>query len=182
MICATRSRASVPAGGLSLPIIGQLLGHTQSRTTQRYAHLADDPVREAEITTVISNAGRQGADASMLRRTASGVGPRKSSKASSSCSWERPVQLRPGRSPGWHRARSPNGRRGDQVHSAFAGLPEILVQTFLDCGRSRCDHRAVFAGCSPLYSSKLPLWRCAARHAHSRVRATVGTPSCPWRE
>jgi len=71
MICATRSRASVPAGGLSLPIIGQLLGHTQSRTTQRYAHLADDPVREAEITTVISNAGRQGADASMLRRTAS---------------------------------------------------------------------------------------------------------------
>ena len=46
--------ASVGAGGgLGLPIIGKLLGHTQSRTTQRYAHLADDPVREAaeKITT-----------------------------------------------------------------------------------------------------------------------------------
>jgi integrase len=34
-------------GGLNLPIIGKLLGHTQSRTTQRYAHIADDPLREA---------------------------------------------------------------------------------------------------------------------------------------
>ena len=34
-------------GGLSLPIVGRLLGHTQSRTTQRYAHLADDPLKEA---------------------------------------------------------------------------------------------------------------------------------------
>lgn len=40
--------ASVLAGaGFSLPIIGQLLGHTQSSTTQRYAKLADDPLREA---------------------------------------------------------------------------------------------------------------------------------------
>jgi len=40
--------ASVGAGGgLSLPIIGRLSGHTQPRTTQRYAHLADDPLREA---------------------------------------------------------------------------------------------------------------------------------------
>ena len=40
--------ASVGAGGgLSLPIIGRLLGHSQSRTTQRYAHLADDPLKEA---------------------------------------------------------------------------------------------------------------------------------------
>jgi integrase len=47
--------ASVGAGGgLGLPIIGRLLGHTQSRTTQRYAHLADDPLREAadKITAV----------------------------------------------------------------------------------------------------------------------------------
>lgn len=35
------------AGGLSLPIIGALLGHTQAATTQRYAHLADDPLRAA---------------------------------------------------------------------------------------------------------------------------------------
>jgi integrase len=33
--------------GASLPLIGRLLGHTQPKTTQRYAHLADDPLREA---------------------------------------------------------------------------------------------------------------------------------------
>ncbi|WP_046868081.1 tyrosine-type recombinase/integrase [Microvirga massiliensis] len=33
--------------GLSLPIIGALLGHTQANTTQRYTHLLDDPLREA---------------------------------------------------------------------------------------------------------------------------------------
>jgi len=35
------------AGGLSLPIIGALLGHTQPQTTARYAHLAADPLRQA---------------------------------------------------------------------------------------------------------------------------------------
>jgi len=35
------------SSGLSLPIIGRLLGHTQSITTLRYAHLADDPLRQA---------------------------------------------------------------------------------------------------------------------------------------
>src|SRR6516165_8163488 len=57
------SFASVGAGGgLSLPIIGRLLGHTQARTTQRYAHLADDPLREAadKIATAISKAGQGG--------------------------------------------------------------------------------------------------------------------------
>jgi integrase len=33
------------ASGASLPIIGKLLGHAQSATTERYAHLAADPVR-----------------------------------------------------------------------------------------------------------------------------------------
>jgi integrase len=43
--------ASVGAGaGFSLPTIGKLLGHTQPATTQRYAHLADDPVRQASET------------------------------------------------------------------------------------------------------------------------------------
>lgn len=40
--------ASVLASeGLSLPIIGALLGHTQPRTTARYAHLLDDSLRAA---------------------------------------------------------------------------------------------------------------------------------------
>ncbi|MCK1580700.1 tyrosine-type recombinase/integrase [Bradyrhizobium sp. 168] len=42
------THASVGAGaGLSLPIIGKLLGHTQPSTTQRYAHLASDPLQKA---------------------------------------------------------------------------------------------------------------------------------------
>ena len=42
------SYASILASsGLSLPIIGALLGHTQAATTQRYAHLFDDPLRVA---------------------------------------------------------------------------------------------------------------------------------------
>ena len=35
------------ASGLTLPLIGKLLGHTKSATTERYAHLADDPLRAA---------------------------------------------------------------------------------------------------------------------------------------
>lgn len=35
------------AAGLSLPAIGKLLGHRQVSTTARYAHLVDDPLREA---------------------------------------------------------------------------------------------------------------------------------------
>jgi integrase len=42
------SFASVGAiGGLSLPIIGALLGHKHAMTTARYAHLSADPVRAA---------------------------------------------------------------------------------------------------------------------------------------
>jgi integrase len=42
------SFASVAAaGGASLPIIGALLGHSEAKTTQRYAHLANDPLRQA---------------------------------------------------------------------------------------------------------------------------------------
>lgn len=35
------------SGGASLPIIGALLGHADSATTQRYAHLHDDPLKAA---------------------------------------------------------------------------------------------------------------------------------------
>jgi integrase len=42
------SFASIAAsGGMGLPIIGKMLGHTQAQTTQRYAHLASDPVKAA---------------------------------------------------------------------------------------------------------------------------------------
>jgi len=42
------THASVAAGaGLSLPMIGGLLGHRRSATTERYAHLVDDDKREA---------------------------------------------------------------------------------------------------------------------------------------
>jgi integrase len=45
------SFASVAAeGGMGLPIIGKMLGHTQASTTQRYAHLQADPVAAAAAT------------------------------------------------------------------------------------------------------------------------------------
>jgi integrase len=34
------------SGGMSLPMVGKLLGHSSPKTTQRYAHLLDDPVRQ----------------------------------------------------------------------------------------------------------------------------------------
>ena len=33
------------SGGATLPIIGKLLGHTKSSTTEKYSHLSADPVR-----------------------------------------------------------------------------------------------------------------------------------------
>ena len=42
------------SSGLSLPVIGRLLGHTQATTTNRYAHLMDDPLRAAtELVGVV---------------------------------------------------------------------------------------------------------------------------------
>jgi integrase len=35
------------SGGVSLHIVGKLLGHTQASTTQRYAHVADEAMRDA---------------------------------------------------------------------------------------------------------------------------------------
>jgi integrase len=34
-------------GGHSLPMIGKILGHADVKTTAQYAHLADDPVKQA---------------------------------------------------------------------------------------------------------------------------------------
>lgn len=57
------------SAGLSLPIIGSLLGHTQPGTTQRYAHLFDDPLRQATDRVgaiVTAAAGGRSADVHAL--------------------------------------------------------------------------------------------------------------------
>ncbi len=46
------------SAGFSLPVIGALLGHSQPTTTARYAHLLDDPLRQAteRVGAIISGA------------------------------------------------------------------------------------------------------------------------------
>ncbi len=57
------------SAGLSLPIIGALLGHTQPSTTARYAHLFDDPLRAAtERVGAIVMGGKPGAEVIPLSR------------------------------------------------------------------------------------------------------------------
>lgn len=59
------------AGGASLPIIGALLGHRQTTTTAKYAHLAADPLRAANdaVGERIAAAMRgAGAEVSPMRR------------------------------------------------------------------------------------------------------------------
>jgi integrase len=48
------------SSGLSLPIIGALLGHSNPQTTARYAHLLDDPLRAAteRAAAIITGAGK----------------------------------------------------------------------------------------------------------------------------
>ena len=58
------SFASSGAGiGLSLPVIGKLLGHVRASTTARYAHLASDVLVEAttKIGNVLADNGKHGA-------------------------------------------------------------------------------------------------------------------------
>lgn len=49
--------------GKSLPLIGKLLGHSQASTTQRYAHVADNPVSQAteDTAALIAQDMEQGA-------------------------------------------------------------------------------------------------------------------------
>ena len=59
------THASILASlGLSLPIIGRLLGHTQAATTNRYAHLFDDPLRAAteRLGAIVTRAGKPAAE------------------------------------------------------------------------------------------------------------------------
>jgi site-specific recombinase XerD len=39
------------ADGASLFMVGKVLGHRQARTTEIYAHLSDDPVRDVASRT-----------------------------------------------------------------------------------------------------------------------------------
>jgi integrase len=65
------------ASGMSLPMIGKLLGHTQTSTTARYAHLANDPVKAAaaSVAARIDGAlsGRSASVARLLEREDIGV-------------------------------------------------------------------------------------------------------------
>jgi integrase len=47
--------------GMSLPLIGKLLGHTSQQTTARYAHLSDDPLRAAAEAIGVDIAASLGA-------------------------------------------------------------------------------------------------------------------------
>lgn len=65
--------ASVGAGGgLGLPIVGKLLGHSQPSTTQRYAHLDTDPLRRAAdtigATITAAMEGKTGATVTPIRK------------------------------------------------------------------------------------------------------------------
>jgi integrase len=57
------------SAGLSLPIIGALLGHSQPATTARYAHLMDDPLRAAteRVGAIVTGDAAQ-AEVAELRR------------------------------------------------------------------------------------------------------------------
>lgn len=55
--------AALASAGMSLPIIGALLGHTQAQATQRYSHLIDDALRAAtEKAAAVITGGEKRAD------------------------------------------------------------------------------------------------------------------------
>lgn len=68
--------ASLAAGGgQSLPIIGKILGHSDVKTTARYAHLADDPLK------IAANRTAEAAAAALAGKTAEVVPFTSKSKA-----------------------------------------------------------------------------------------------------
>lgn len=58
------------SAGVSLPLVGALLGHTQPATTARYAHLYDDPLREAteRVGAFVTTAGKPEGEVVPLRK------------------------------------------------------------------------------------------------------------------
>jgi integrase len=70
------------AGGFSLLVVGKLLGHSQASTTERYAHLADDPIWQA--ADVVGNriaAALAGKSAAVVPLYPAGAGRRRSEMA-----------------------------------------------------------------------------------------------------
>lgn len=66
-------------GGQNLPVIGRLLGHTKITTTQRYAHLDDDPIRQASEqigSTIIANLEGRSGESRASSETSSADGAR----------------------------------------------------------------------------------------------------------
>jgi integrase len=58
------------SAGLSLPVIGALLGHTQPNTTDRYSHFYDDPLRQAtERVHSVLNGLEEGKSADVIRHS-----------------------------------------------------------------------------------------------------------------
>ena len=63
------------AGGLSLPIIGALLGHKHPATTGRYAHLSADPLRAANDVVGMRIAAAMNCTSDVDDRTAKKIVP-----------------------------------------------------------------------------------------------------------
>jgi hypothetical protein len=82
--------------GMSLPMIGKLLGHSQPVTTARYAHLAVDPIRAAsnligaEIDTAMNS--RKPARKRLHIRSSPAVQPPKRARAGASLIMPRTCQ------------------------------------------------------------------------------------------
>jgi integrase len=60
--------SALVSAGFSLPVIGALLGHSQPATTSRYAHLLDDPLREASERVGAIIAGESTAEIVPIKR------------------------------------------------------------------------------------------------------------------
>ncbi|MEQ8734100.1 MAG: site-specific integrase [Rhodospirillaceae bacterium] len=64
------------AGGSSLFIVGKILGHKDSRTTEIYAHMADDPLKATVNSTSMKIAGLLGGTAKQVSNENTGAVPR----------------------------------------------------------------------------------------------------------
>src|SRR5262245_52036807 len=60
--------STLASAGLSLPVIGALLGHSTPTTTHRYAHLFDDPLRQATERASAIITGKEAAEIVPLDR------------------------------------------------------------------------------------------------------------------